>query len=56
MAITREFDDTKGTVMLFYKGEPLTPELDLNDPKQILDVLSAVIEEAYRKIRAAGLD
>ena len=56
MAITREFDDTKGTVMLFYKGEPLTPELDVNDPKQILDVLSALIEKAYRKLRDAGID
>ncbi len=39
-----------------YKGQALTPELDINDPKQLLDVLSGVIEKAYQKLRDAGLE
>jgi hypothetical protein len=56
MAIARIFDQAKGTVMLTYKGQPLTPELNTNDPKQLLEVLSGVIEKAYQKIRDAGLE
>lgn len=56
MAIVREFDQAKGTVVLMYKGQPLTPELSVNDPKQLLEALSAVIEKAYQKLRDAGLE
>jgi hypothetical protein len=56
MAIFRQFDKEKGTVMLLYKGEPLTPEMKIDDAKQLLDVLSGVIEQAYQKLRDAGLD
>ncbi len=56
MAIVRQFDDKKGTIVLMYKGIPLTPELNVNDPKQLLEVLSQVIEQAYQKIRDAGLE
>lgn len=55
MAIVREFDQKKGTVILKYGGQPLTPELNVNDPKQLLDVLSEVIDKAYNKLRDAGL-
>ena len=56
MSIVREFDEEKGTVVLKYKGRQLTPELNLNDPKQLFDVLSAVINDAYNKIRDAGIE
>lgn len=56
MAITREFDEEKGTVVLSYSGKPLTPEINVNDPKQLLEVLSQVIERAYQKIRDAGVE
>lgn len=56
MAVVREFDQAKGTVILKYKGEALTPELNVNDPEQLLEVLSLVIEKAYQKIRDAGVD
>lgn len=55
MAIARIIDETRGTVVLTYKGVPLTPEMDLNDPKQLLDTLSTVINNAYNKLRDAGL-
>jgi hypothetical protein len=55
MAITRQFDEEKRTVMLLYKGEPLTPEIRIDDAKQLLDVLSGVIERAYQKLRDAGV-
>ena len=55
MAIYREFDEAKGTVVLLYKGQPITPELKVNDPKQLLEVLSNVIEKAYQKLRDAGI-
>jgi hypothetical protein len=55
MSIVREFNEKKGTVVLMYKGNPLTPELDLKDPKQLFEVLSAVIDDAYNKIRDAGI-
>jgi hypothetical protein len=56
MAISREFDETKGTVTLLYKGNPITPPINVKDPKQILEVLSEVIEKAYQKLRDAKLD
>lgn len=54
MAIMRVPSD-KGTVVLTYAREPITPEMDLNKPKQILDVLSVVIDDAYNKLRDAKL-
>ena len=56
MAIFRDFNEDRRTVVIRYKGEPITPELDVNDPKQLLDVLSLVIDNAYQKLRDAGLD
>ena len=56
MAIFRQFDESKGTVILTYKGEPITPEMKVDDPKQLLEGLSAALERAYQKIRDAGLD
>jgi hypothetical protein len=55
MSIFRQFDQKKGTVVLTYGGQPLTPELNINDPKQLLDELSKVIDSAYNKLRDAGL-
>jgi hypothetical protein len=55
MAIMREFDEKTGTVVLKYGGQPITPELNPNDPKQILEVLTEVINNAYNKMRDAGL-
>jgi hypothetical protein len=55
MSISRVFDKEKGTVVLTYGGKPLTPELNLNDPKQLFEVLSEVINSAYNKLRDAGL-
>jgi hypothetical protein len=54
MAIMRVTSD-KGLVVLTYAGEPITPEMDVNDPKQILDVLTVVIDDAYNKLRDAKL-
>jgi hypothetical protein len=56
MSILRQFDKDKGTVVLTYGGKPLTPPLDVNDPKQLLEVLSGVIDSAYNKLRDAGLE
>ena len=56
MPIFRQFDETNETVVLTYAGRPLTPELKIDDPKQILDVLSEVIDTAYQKLRDAGLE
>jgi hypothetical protein len=56
MAIFREFDEKKGTVTLLYKNNPITPPIDVNDPKQILDVLSQVIEKASQKLQDAELE
>jgi hypothetical protein len=55
MAIMRVADEKKGTVVLTYAGKPITPEIDPNNPKQILDVLSVVIDDAYNKLRDAKL-
>jgi hypothetical protein len=55
MAIARIVDETKGTVVLTYAGDPITPEMNVRDPNQILDVLTAVINSAYNKLRDAGL-
>jgi hypothetical protein len=55
MAIMRIFDVEKGTVSLTYKGEPISPEIDVNDPKQLLDVLTVIIDNAYNKLRDAKL-
>jgi hypothetical protein len=56
MAIFRQIDKDKGTALLTYKGEPITPEFKLDDPKEIFDVLSNAIEKAYQKIRDAGIE
>jgi hypothetical protein len=56
MAIFRTFHEAKGTVVLTYKGEPITPELKVNDPKQLLEGLSAALERAYQKIRDSGIE
>jgi hypothetical protein len=55
MAIMRAFDAEKGTVCLTYKGEPISPEMDPNDPKQLLEVLTMIIDSAYNKLRDAKL-
>lgn len=55
MSVQRHFDQANQTVVLTYAGNPITPELPLNDPKQILDALSAVIDNAYNKLRDARL-
>ena len=55
MSIQRHFDQAKNTVVLTYAGNPITPELNMNDPKQLLEVLSNVINDAYNKLRDAGL-
>jgi hypothetical protein len=54
MAIMRVTDD-KGTVVLTYAGKPITPAMNVKDPKQILDVLTVVIDDAYNKLRDAKL-
>ena len=56
MSIARQFDQNKGTVVLTYGGKPLTPELKIDDPKQLLDELSKVIDDAYNKLRDAGIE
>lgn len=56
MAIVREFDEKKGTVVFSYNGLRISPEIDTNDPKQLLDALSLVIENAYQKLRDAGIE
>jgi len=56
MSIFREIDKDKGTAVLLYKGKPLTPVLSLSDPKQLFEVLSEVINDAYNKLRDAGVD
>jgi hypothetical protein len=55
MAIWRQIDPVKNTAVLLYKNEPITPELNLNDPKQLWDVLTKVIEASFIKMRDAGL-
>ncbi len=55
MSIAREVDVNKGTVILKYGGKPITPELKLDDPKQLYEVLTAVINDAYNKLRDAGI-
>ncbi|HZW94483.1 MAG TPA: hypothetical protein VFF64_16150 [Candidatus Eremiobacteraceae bacterium] len=55
MSIFKQFDNSKGTVVLTYGGKPLTPDLKINDPKQLLDELSKVIDDAYNELRDAGL-
>ena len=56
MAIFRQLDESKGTVVLTYKGDPITPEMKVDDPKQLLEGLSTALEKAYQKIRDAGLE
>jgi hypothetical protein len=56
MSIHRLVDKEKGTAVLLYKGNPLTPELNSNDPKQLFEVLSQVINDAYNKLRDAGIE
>jgi hypothetical protein len=56
MSIVREIDEKKGTAVLMYRGRPITPELNLKDPKQLFEVLSAVINDAYSKIHDAGIE
>ena len=51
MAIMRVYDAEKGTVYLTYKGELISPEMDPNDPNQLLDVLTLIIDSAYNKLR-----
>jgi hypothetical protein len=55
MSIMRVFNETKGTVVLTYAGQPITPEMNPKDPEQVLEVLSKVINAAYNKLRDAGL-
>jgi hypothetical protein len=55
MSIQRVFDEKEGTVVLTYEGNPITPALNVNDPKRILDVLSEVINRAFNKLRDAKL-
>jgi hypothetical protein len=55
MSIFRIIDPDKQTVILTYAGRQLTPEMDINDPAQLLDVLSRVIDDAYNKLRDAGV-
>ncbi len=56
MALFREFDQNAGTVQLLYKGWPITPKMNVNDPKELLDGLTQALEQAYQKIRDAKLD
>ena len=56
MSIFREIDKHKGTAVLLYKGKPLTPVLNLRDPEQVFEVLSQVINDAYNKLRDAGVE
>jgi hypothetical protein len=39
MSIQRHFNEEKKTVVLTYAGHQITPELNVNDPKQILGKL-----------------
>jgi hypothetical protein len=56
MALYRHIDTDKGTAHFTYKGEPITPEFKLNDPTEILDVLSKALEKAYQRIRDAEIE
>ncbi len=56
MAIFREFDEKNGTVQLLHKGWPITPKMKVDDPKALLDALSNAINEAYNKLRDAGVE
>jgi len=56
MAIVREFDKARNTVIFLYKGQPITPEIDTTNPEQILDVLSLALEKAYQKLRDAEIE
>jgi hypothetical protein len=55
MALFHQINTDKGTAHLTYKGEAITPEFNLSDPKEVFDVLSAALEKAYQKIRDAGI-
>ena len=54
MALFRTFDEKKRTVLFTYGGEPVTPEMKIDDPAQLLEGLSEALEEAYQKLRDAG--
>ena len=56
MALYRHIDQDKRTAHFTYKGEPITPEFKIDDPKEIFDVLSNALERAYQKIRDAGIE
>jgi hypothetical protein len=56
MALFREFNQSKNTVTILYKGEPLTPEMSVESPTELLDGLTNALEIAYQKIRDAGLE
>jgi hypothetical protein len=55
MSIMRVTNQTTGTVVLTYAGQPITPEMNPKDPEQLLEVLSNVINAAYNKLRDGGL-
>ena len=54
MALFRQFDKDKGTVLFTYAGESITPEMRIDDPAQLLEGLGKALEEAYQKIRDTG--
>lgn len=56
MSISRVFDEKANTVTLMYNWKPLTPPLKLDDPKQILDSLAVLLDEAYNKLIDAGVE
>ena len=56
MSIVRAIDETANTVTLTYNGEPLAPPLNLNDSRQIVDTLSVLLDNAFDKLRDAGIN
>ena len=56
MSIVRAFDETTNTVTLMYNGEPLAHPLNLSDSRQILDTLFVLLDNAFDKLRDAGIN
>jgi hypothetical protein len=51
MSIARITDSIKGTLILTYAGNPITPEMNLNEPEKVIETLTEALNHAYNKLR-----
>jgi hypothetical protein len=56
MALFRQFDASDDTVQFLHRGCPVTPKMKKDNPEQLLEGLGQALNDAYNKLRDAGIE